>query len=284
MPEPPTPRIVVEPAPIMPPGNVLVRTLRAMFIERRLPTRVDEAKDRLLIRAGRPFKTYRADGLTFDVRRLAADEHFIRAVVDGFYTPPGYEIGPDDVVIDVGGNIGAFAVWVGRKASRGRVITVEPASENFAILEQNIRRNRLTNVTAVKAALADRAGSITLHLAARSSGDHSIDLALLEEGTRGTETVEAITVPDLLDRHGIDHVDLIKFNCEGGEWPVVLGLDAETASRLHRVVLGYHADPHRDKRKQSDTLVRKLLDLGFAIDDYTDVAGTIRGTITARRG
>ena len=65
--------------------------------------------------------------------------------------------------------------------------------------------------------------------------------------------------------------------------PVVLALDAATASKLRRVVLGYHVDPRREKQPQSDALVRKLLDLGFAIDDYTDVAGTHRGTIFARR-
>ncbi|MGC1272790.1 MAG: FkbM family methyltransferase [Planctomycetaceae bacterium] len=282
MPELPTPRVVVEAAPVMPPGNALVRSLRAIVCEWRLPTRLDDAKDRLLVRVGRPFKEIRCDGLTFRVRRLAADEHFVRGVVDGIYTPAGYEIGPNDVVVDVGGNIGAYAVWAAKKAARGKVITLEPASENFTLLEENLRLNRLTNVSAVQAALADRTGTITLHLAARSSGDHTLDPALID-ASRGTETVEAVTLAGLFARYEIEHCDLIKFNCEGGEVPVVLGLDEAIASRLRRIVLGYHADPNRDKRTQSDALVQRLVELGFTIDDYTDVVGTIRGTITARR-
>ncbi len=282
MPELPIPRPVAEPAPFTPSGNVLTRTLRAIVCERRLPTRLQDAKDRLLVAVGQPLRTIHADGLSFRVRRGAADEHFVRGVVEGFYAPPGYEVGPEDVVLDVGGNIGAYAVWAAKRATRGRVVTLEPAAENFALLDENIRRNGLTNVTAIQAALADRSGTITLHLAARSSGDHSIDPALIGS-SRGTETVEAVTLAELLDRCRIDRCDLIKFNCEGGEVPVVLGLDAATASRLHRVVLGYHADPNGDKRTQSDALVRTLVDLGFTIDDYTDVVGTIRGTIVARR-
>jgi FkbM family methyltransferase len=279
---PPEPRPVTEPLPSVAPGNAAVRALRAVFVEHRLPTRLDETKERLLVALGRPAKTVSADGLRFRVRRLAADEHFVGDVMNGTYAPPGYEVRETDTVLDIGANVGAFAVWAAKRAPRGRVIALEPASENFALLEQNIRLNDQTNVMPLKAALADHGGTVTLHLAERSSGDHSIDPAVMGP-SRGKEEVEAVTLAGLLDRLGLAACDLIKFNCEGAEVPVVLGLDAPTAARLRRMILGYHVDPSRPKRPQADALVRKLLGLGFVIDDYTDVLGTHRGTILARR-
>lgn len=279
---PPEPRPVTEPLPSVAPGNAAVRALRAIFVEHRLPTRLEHATERLLVALGRPAKTISADGLRFRVRRFAADEHFVHDVVHGTYAPPGYEVREADVVLDIGANVGAFAVWAAKRAPRGRVIALEPASENFALLEQNVGLNGLTNVVPLKAALADRAATVTLHLAERSSGDHSIDPAVMGP-SRGREVVEAVTLAGLHDRLGLDACDLIKFNCEGAEVPVVLGLDPPTAVRLRRLILGYHVDPSRPKRPQADALVRKLLELGFMIDDYTDVVGTHRGTILARR-
>jgi FkbM family methyltransferase len=250
--------------------------------ERRLPTQVQNSLDRSLIAVGRPFKTIEAGGLRFRVRRQAADEHFVADVLRGIYTPPGYEIRESDVVIDVGGNIGAFAVWAGRLASKGRVLSLEPAAENFAILEANVRLNGLTNVVPIKAALSVTPGTVTLHLAERSSGDHTINRSLIGDA-RGTEQVDAITLSDLLDRYHVERCDFIKFNCEGAEVPVILALDGATAARLRRIVLGYHTTPGEEKRSQSDALVRSLLELGFTIDDYTDIVDTNRGTIFARR-
>ena len=49
----------------------------------------------------------------------------------------------DDTVLDVGGNIGTLAL---QAAARGaaRVVTVEPASENYAILAHNVAANGAT--------------------------------------------------------------------------------------------------------------------------------------------
>ena len=283
MPDIPAPRRVAEPLPFTPPGGALARALRAIVTERRLPTRLETARERLLKSLGRRRKMIQRGSLRFRVRRLAADEHFIDAVLDGFYAPPGYEIAPADVVIDVGANIGAFAVLAGQAASAGRVLALEPAAENFALLEDNLRLNRLPNVKAIKAALAARSGTTTLYLADRSSGDHSTDPAMIER-CRGTETVEGLTIAELLDRDALPACDLIKFNCEGAEVPIVLGLDEATAARLRRIVLGYHVDVRHEKRPQADRLVRRLVDLGYTIDDYTDIIDTHRGTVFARRG
>jgi FkbM family methyltransferase len=278
----PSPRSIREPAPVMPRGNPITRTLRAVIKERRLPTRLENARVDLLVAVGRRFKTIEVDGLRFQVRHRAPDAHFVADVVRGLYTPAGYGIGECDIVIDVGGNIGAFAVWAGRQAARGMVISLEPAAENFAVLQSNVQLNGLANVKPIRAALADRSGTVALHLAERSSGDHTINRSLIGK-TRGVESVKAVTLDELLEDYQLDHCDLIKFNCEGAEVPVVLALDAATASRLRRVVLGYHTAPEGDKRVQSDALVGRLIDLGFTIDDYTDIVDTNRGTIYARR-
>jgi tRNA G37 N-methylase Trm5 len=54
---------------------------------------------------------------------------------------------PNDVVIDVGANIGYFTIYASRKVGKdGLVIALEPMDEAYNCLMKNIRLNRLNNV------------------------------------------------------------------------------------------------------------------------------------------
>ena len=57
------------------------------------------------------------------------------------YLKHGLAIEPDDVVIDVGGNIGLFAMYAARKCLRGRVFTLEPLPPTYTNLRRNVREN-----------------------------------------------------------------------------------------------------------------------------------------------
>src|SRR5690606_35789053 len=65
--------------------------------------------------------------------------------------------------LDLGANIGYYTVMMSKLVGeRGRVYAVEPHPENFALLEQNIRLNRLTNVEAEQVAIDVCGGKRTL--------------------------------------------------------------------------------------------------------------------------
>ena len=82
-------------------------------------------------------------------------------------------IRPGATVVDVGAYIGthtlAFARFVGLK---GRVISIEPQDESFALLQRNVSANRLTNVRMEHAAAADHVGTLhasPVHITAKES-------------------------------------------------------------------------------------------------------------------
>ena len=65
---------------------------------------------------------------------------------------------PDDLFVDVGANVGAYTVLVGR-LTNATVVAVEPVPETYRKLLRNIRLNDLAGVaTAVHAGLAAKAG------------------------------------------------------------------------------------------------------------------------------
>ena len=50
----------------------------------------------------------------------------------------GYRVQPGDIVVDIGGNIGAFATYAAAVCRASRVLVFEPFPENFAMLTRNV--------------------------------------------------------------------------------------------------------------------------------------------------
>jgi FkbM family methyltransferase len=72
----------------------------------------------------------------------------------------------DSIVVDVGGNIGYYAMWLSRVAApRGRVYCFEPSSEALLLLRDNLQINRIENVEVVESACGDSVGTTDFFLA-----------------------------------------------------------------------------------------------------------------------
>lgn len=275
--------IQVEP-PRQPAGGWFRRGCTALLVERRLPTRVAEGLDRALIRWGCRTKSLRVAGFWVRVRRLEADEHYVREVLlERAYAPPGYEIDETDTVIDVGGNVGAFALDAGSRARRGRVFSIEPVEANYRLLCANLQRNHLRHVVQLRAAVVGTSvHETTVYLSPLGSGNHSILRPPGGEAPRG-ETVEAVRLQDLFQRYAIEVCDLLKLDCEGAEHEIIGHLPVQIARRIRRVAMEYHVQDGRPKREQAGQLIGQLQRLGFQIDRFTDVAGTSMGMIFAKQ-
>lgn len=175
---------------------------------------------------------YRTGSVDLDVIHHSFDaDIFLPAI-------PGYTLPPDAVVIDVGAHIGTFTLLAARKAPRGRVFAIEASRETFEILSENIAMNGAANVTAHHLALAGASGVVTLHHDPEGNYGHTITKALSSSG----ETVAATTLARYLDDYGIGRVDLVKFNCEGAEFPILLATPANALRRIGRMIVLYHGD------------------------------------------
>jgi len=269
-----------EPANRPPAHGALRRLLRAVLVERRIPHRVEQTWNRALHSLGVTHKTIRIDGLRFQVRRLAWDEGFLRHAIEREdYTKKEFALRATDTVIDIGANIGAFAVYAAKQASRGRVLAFEPASDNYELLARNAALNRLSNLTPVRAAVAGQTGSLTLYRAS-GSGAHSTMAGHLSV-TTGTESVEALSLDDVFRRYRIDRCDLLKLNCEGAEFEILYSAPDAVLARIDRIAMEYHAT--ESKRQKADALVDYLGRHGFEVIEYVDYVDLDCGFLSVRR-
>jgi FkbM family methyltransferase len=274
----------VRPAIAAPTGHWLTRAFSALLIERRLPTRVAVVWDRLCNAVGLRRKTVCAGGFRVRLRRQTCDENFVHNVLlNNEYTPPGYEIHESDVVIDIGGNIGTFALHAARCASRGKVFTFEPNGENYQLLVRNIALNKARNILPMRAAIAAQRGTIKLYSSTEGGGFHSVLEDRMSDARR-YELVDTVALKDVFVENAIERCHFLKIDCEGAEYDILYNLPADYFARIDRIAMEYHGVADATQRRaQSDELVAYLEHRGFRIDAYEEFVGFRGGFIRATR-
>lgn len=124
-------------------------------------------------------------------------------------------IGDDFVFLDIGANVGGYALFVAARAGpRARILAIEPQPDIFERLVYNIRQNPFSMVKALDCAVADRQGEITLFLSLNNRGETSmkiVDADSYDDRVR----VPAKTLRALVEDEGYDHIDAIKLDTEG---------------------------------------------------------------------
>lgn len=170
------------------------------------------------------------DGTTFDFAVHAGVDQYISARIQkrGSWEPFETNImvsmlGPGDVVVDIGANIGWHTVVCGLTIGpSGRVICFEPDAANADLLERNVALNHLDNVRVFRCALSETTGTVQFNRSADNMGDHRIDPV-----TRGSDSTRVPT--DTLDRmvaaEGLDlgKARIVKIDTQGAELMVFRG-------------------------------------------------------------
>jgi len=169
----------------------------------------------------------------------------------GFYRPK-----PTDTVIDLGANIGVFALWLEGQARGIRVLCFEPARDNRVRLEQNLEANALSSYVHVYPfAVSDTSKIVTLHRA-ESSGHRSLFDRVTLTSEAG-EDVEAVNLAFAVEQAGSTMIDLLKIDVEGSEVEIVEGADSEVWKRIRRVVVEYHDLFRPGCRDRVETVLRR---------------------------
>ena len=144
-------------------------------------------------------------------------------------------IRPDSVIMDVGAHAGQFAKLFAGLAPDGHVYAFEPGSYARSILRPALMINRARNITVVPCGLGDAQAEINLSIPIKSSGSVGFGLSHVgdneAEEAQGSgddakyyrETVNILTLDEVVATHRIDRVDFIKADIEGWELRMLVG-------------------------------------------------------------
>jgi FkbM family methyltransferase len=169
--------------------------------------------------------------------------------------------GEDDLtVIDIGGNIGLFSLYVHDTASV--VHTVEPTPSHFELLTEFTKD--YPNITRHNLALGDKDGTTDFYI----NDENSTMNSLVNQYGKKVE-VQTITLESLVKKLGLDHVDFVKCDIEGSE---MLAITVETLTPVKDIIdnwfLEVHAtDPHfKTISANRDTIKGIFEQVGYQVE------------------
>lgn len=177
-------------------------------------------------------------------------------------------------IIDIGANIGAFTLFADYVLDKPKIFSYEPELNNFLLLKANIELVKTNGrLKAFKNAVYGKAGKATLSIAGISSGKNSIEMDQL---SGESEIVECITLSSIFESNQIDHCDLLKIDCEGSEYELLLNTPKETFIKINLIILEWHIVPGHSVEELSSFLQLS----GFIVERSKEH----ESTLIARKG
>ncbi len=165
----------------------------------------------------------------------------------------------DKTIVDLGGNIGAFAIWAARRSPAARVFAFEPFPQTFEHMAANVRQNGMEKQIQMLAVAVGAADGTIEFDAAPDTASHSRKMATAPNADiKQTISVPMMSLETMFKTIGCEEVDAIKSNVEGAEYEIFGKAPPQTLRRMKRLLLEYH-------RGDSPGLFIKIESAGFRI-------------------
>jgi FkbM family methyltransferase len=163
---------------------------------------------------------------------------------------------PDWTVVDIGANIGYYALQEADIVSD--VIAIEPSPANCEILEHNIELNGYYNIDVQQLAIGDCEGVIGFKLNQACNWN-----SIAPKGEEGNIIVQIVPLDKLVNG---SQVDFVRMDVEGYEMNVLKGMERILKENRPRLFIEVHRDKLKDYGSSQTELLEYLASFGYQIE------------------
>lgn len=160
-------------------------------------------------------------------------------------------------ILDVGAHIGLFSIYCHCLNPQVPIFAFEPEEKNFQTLKENFKKNSIRNVLAKNLAVSATEGPKTLYLSPDSHNHSLIDV------TNQSKIVQSTTLEQIVTKHNLSKIDLLKLDCEGAEFEIIENTPLETFKVIQNIYLEYHL--YQDNLNP-DKILSKLQKANFKVE------------------
>jgi len=148
----------------------------------------------------------------------------------------------NDVVIDIGANVGIVSIYLSKKYPNITIYSYEPVPFNYDCFLRNIERNEVKNIFPHKLAVTDNGRPLFMIYSSENTGGSTANLMKMNLSGHEKFIAESTTLDKILQENDIHECRLLKIDCEGSEHEILLN-----SSLLHNInFLGaeFHINQH----------------------------------------
>ncbi len=170
----------------------------------------------------------------------------------------GYKV---ESIVDVGANIGAFAVYMAIQFPDARIFCFEPSSEAFEYLEENTKT--FSNIETQSYGLFSEDCEKTLYDGAAQGLQNSLYKSV--ESSDTGKPVQLKNAKDTFSKLRFERISILKIDTEGAEVPILESL-SDFFDRIDQIYVEYHSE---EDRREIETL----------LGDTHVLAGALSGSV-----
>lgn len=169
------------------------------------------------------------------------------------------------VVIDIGANAGYFNIILFSKIKDAAVYAYEPILSNYELFKKNIAINpALQNKIVLfnKAVTGTPQDAVELFM--ETASDNSVIASVyadFDTQNKHTVKVPAISLQQIITENNLQHIDLIKVDCEGSEYPIIYETPDEIWEKVTMLTIEVHNLD--DEKRNADSLYKFLQQKGY---------------------
>ncbi len=195
-------------------------------------------------------------GVKFETRGGTTDINDAVVVLSGKEYPPelvGLNGIANPVVLDCGGHIGTFSMYIKSHWPTATILALEPVADNQQLFRHNIELNNFSNVDMMPNAIYDEHGRFYIDLAGKQFD--AVSVTREKPPHDQFITIDALTFDEIIAAKNLQWIDLMKLDIEGAEYNLFAKSAAQLAQNVGRIIMEFH--PAGDKAKR-DELVNYL--------------------------
>jgi FkbM family methyltransferase len=160
-----------------------------------------------------------------------------------------------DVVVDIGGHVGMFSIYLARRFPYVKIYAFEPIPQNYQHFVKNIEANRVTNVDVIDKAVTCDGRPLEMLAHRSNTGGATAQLRDMQLADHVRYRVDSVTLDGIFETRSIVKCRLLKIDCEGSEYEILL--NAKCLNRVEYLSGEFHINQH-------------LADRGYSIEGLHD--------------
>lgn len=212
--------------------------------------------------------------------KIKVDDNINVATIAVVFIKKDYgDVEKNSTVIDIGANIGVYSVFAAKNKNT-IVYAFEPMVDNFRLLQENIKLNKLSGkILPFNLAIGAKKEKRTLYLGgspfhslypAEDSPFNALYDNKITVKQNYTE-VDCVSLKDVFQNNKIDYCNMLKLDCEGAEFEILYNLPKEYFKKIEKIRIEYH-DHKIDNNCNGKKLAKFLINEGFKTEKLKEVS------------
>jgi len=168
----------------------------------------------------------------------------------------------EDIILDVGANIGFYSLTLANHAQQGKVLSFEPNKFIYNKLQQNIDSNTLRNIKTYNFGLGEETGKFQMDLS--DSNNRGSGYVSNQTNSSESNSIEIYNLNEIFESLDIPRIDFIKIDIEGYEYNFLQGAN-NLIEKFKPTIFIEICDQHlRRQCSSANELISYLQSLGYS--------------------